>query len=74
MTAMTCLCHFTVFFRARKVQAWRISSFSKAETLITQQSRNSGFANPDLKYKVRIATLPDIVMLCEIRAGIQTAR
>ncbi|HXO34996.1 MAG TPA: hypothetical protein VN901_21890 [Candidatus Acidoferrales bacterium] len=51
-----------------------MSSFSNAETLITQQSDGNSFASPDFKYKVRIATDPDIVIVCETRAGIQTAR
>jgi len=51
-----------------------MSSFSNVETLITQQSRGSPLAIRGFKYRVRIATTPDIVMVCETSAGIQTAR
>lgn len=51
-----------------------MSSFRNVETLITQQSAGSPFAIRRFKYRVRIATAPDIVIECEISAGIQTAR
>ncbi len=51
-----------------------MSSFSNVETLITQQSRGSPCAIRGFKYRVRIATAPDIVIVCETSAGIQTAR
>ncbi len=51
-----------------------MSSFSNVGTLITQQPRGSPFAIRGFKYSVRIATAPDIVMVCETSAGIHTAR
>jgi hypothetical protein len=51
-----------------------MSSFSNVDTLITQQPRGSPFAIRDFKYRVRIATAPDIVIVCDTSAGIQTAR
>src|SRR5579863_10731585 len=74
MTATRCACHVTDVFNVRTVHAWRISSLSRAETLITQQSRGGPLARRGLRYSVRIATTPDIVIVCGIVAGIQTAR
>jgi len=51
-----------------------MSSRRSAETFTTQQFRGSAFASRFLKYRVRIATVPDIVIVCGIRAGIHTAR
>src|SRR5260370_30899326 len=51
-----------------------MSSLSNAETLMTQQSSGNPFASRGLKYRVRIATEPDMVIVCETFAGIQTAR
>ncbi len=51
-----------------------MSSLSSGETFTTQQFRGSAFASRGLKYRVRIATVPDIVMVCGTDAGIQTAR
>ena len=43
-------------------------------TFNTQQFRGRARASRGLRYRVRIATVPDIAMLCGTRAGIQTAR
>jgi hypothetical protein len=51
-----------------------MSSFSNVETLITQQSPGTPFAIRGFKYRVRIATAPDIAIVIETSAGIQTAR
>jgi len=51
-----------------------MSSFSNVETLITQQSPGTPFAIRGFKYRVRIATAPDIAIVCETFSGIQTAR
>jgi hypothetical protein len=67
-------CHLIVFFRAPEVQVLRMSSFSSGGTLTTQQSRGNLLTSRGLRYKVRIATVPDIVMVCGTAAGIQTAR
>jgi hypothetical protein len=40
----------------------------------TQHPRGRDLASRGLKYKVRIATAPDIVIECLIAFGIQTAR
>jgi hypothetical protein len=42
--------------------------------LTTQQLRGSVLASLGLRYRVRIATSPDIAMVCGTAAGIQTAR
>lgn len=64
----------TVLLRRPRLQASRISSFNSADAFTTQQSRGRVLARRGLRYKVRIATVPNIVMVCGIVAGIQTAR
>jgi hypothetical protein len=51
-----------------------MSSLSSGDTFTTQQSRGRVLARRCLRYKVRIATVPDIMMVCGTSAGIQTAR
>ena len=51
-----------------------MSSLSSGDTFTTQQSRRRVLANHGLRYRVRIATLPDIVIVCGTAAGIQAAR
>ena len=74
ITLIRCACHLTPFFNPRNPHAWRINSFSSGGTFTTQQARGKLLASRGLRYKVRIATIPDIVMLCATPAGIQTAR
>jgi hypothetical protein len=51
-----------------------MSSFNNVETFSTQHRRGRPFAIRGFKYRVRIATAPDIVIVWDISAGIQTAR
>jgi len=74
ITWISALCQRIVRSRALRVQVWRMSSLSSADTNTTQQSRGNFLANRGLRYKVRIATVPDMTMVCGTVAGIQTAR
>lgn len=67
-------CDLFVFRKPVKVQAFKISSLNNGDTFTTQHSLGKVFASLVLKYRVRIATVPDIVMVCGTAAGIQTAR
>jgi hypothetical protein len=49
-------------------------SWSRNHTFLENSVRTRDIATRGFKYRVRIATSPDIVMVCENSAGIQTAR
>ena len=52
-----------------------VNTFPTARSLPFYVAVDRGFfARRGLKYRVRIATPPDMVMVCGIAAGIQTAR
>jgi len=74
ITWIKCRWSKIVPFRTLKSHVSRMSSRSRGEMFITQHCRGSIRASLGFKYNVRIATGPDIAMLCGMFAGIQTAR
>ena len=56
------------------MQACKINSFNRGGTLTTQQALGMDVANLAFRYSVRIATLPDIEIVCGTASGIHTAR
>jgi len=51
-----------------------MSSFRSGDTFTTQQFRGTVLVSRGVRYRVRIATVPDIVMVWGTAAGIQTVR
>ena len=64
----------TSFSECTSVAGIQNNSLSNGATFTTQQSRGSDFVKRGFRYRVRIATLPDILIVWGELAGIQTAR